>query len=416
MTGSASPPPGYPLSPSGSGPSTTAPGRLSEGAERGVGGSEPRNETMAQERKVFWSVPDVGEDEARAVNEVLKSGWLGMGPKTKQLEQELSAYTGAKHSVVVNNGTSALLDALITLGIGPGDEVLVPTYTFVATASSVIALGAKPILVDCDPDTFNVGPKEVETVLAKHPKAKAIVCVDVAGLPCDLDALRGVAEKHHLPLLEDAAEAFAGEYRGKRLGNYDHVTIFSFHIAKQVTMVEGGAIQTNRDDLVDRLRLVRSHGEGKEKYVHVEFGLNFRPTDIQSAIGIAQLRKADRYIALRDKIARRYMHELGGHLAFQKVPDYATRPTWMIFMALAQNKEERDRLNQYLNAHGVDTRLPWPPIHRQPYFVQRFGHVECPKADATFARIVSLPIGNAMTDEDIGHVIDVVTRFYKGAP
>ena len=371
---------------------------------------------MAQERKVFWSVPDVGEDESRAVAEVLKSGWLGMGPKTKQFEKDLSAYTGAKHSVVVNNGTSALLNAFIALGIGPGDEVLVPTYTFVATASSVIALGAKPILVDCDPDTFNVGPKEVEAVLAKHPKAKAIVCVDVAGLPCDLDALRALAAKHHLPLLEDAAEAFAGEYRGTRLGNYDHVTIFSFHIAKQVTTVEGGAIQTNRDDLVDRLRLVRSHGEGKEKYVHVEFGLNFRPTDIQSAIGIAQLRKADHYIQLRDKIAHLYMRELGSHLEFQKLPDYATRPTWMIFMALAKNKEERDRLNAYLNSHGVDTRIPWPPIHRQPYFVARYGQVACPKADATFDRILSLPIGNAMTEDDVHYVIDVVRGFYAGKP
>lgn len=371
---------------------------------------------MAAERKVFWSVPDVGEDETKAVHEVLQSGWLGMGPKTKQFEKDLSAYTGAKHSVVVNNGTSALLNAFIALGIGPGDEVLVPTYTFVATASSVIALGAKPVLVDCEPTTFNVGPAELEAVLAKHPKAKAIVVVDVAGLPVDLEAIRAVAHKHHLPLVEDAAEAFAGEYRGTRLGNYDHVTIFSFHIAKQVTTVEGGAIQTNREDLVDKLRLVRSHGEGKEKYVHVEFGLNFRPTDIQSAIGIAQLKKADHYIQLRDRIAHLYMRELAGHLQFQHVPEYATRPTWMIFMALAANKGERDRLNAYLNAHGVDTRIPWPPIHRQPYFVARFGQVACPKADTVFERVVSLPIGNAMTEDDVRYVIDIVKGFYAGKP
>ncbi|HEY6238362.1 MAG TPA: DegT/DnrJ/EryC1/StrS family aminotransferase [Thermoplasmata archaeon] len=368
---------------------------------------------MAAERKVFWSVPDVGEDEKKAVLETLETGWLGMGPKTKQFEKDLCAYTGAKHSIVVNNGTSALLMALIGMGIGPGDEVLVPTYTFVATASSVIALGAKPILVDCDPETFNVGPKEVEAVLAHHPKAKAIIFVDVAGLPCDIDALRALAQRHSLPLLEDAAEAFAGMYRTTRLGNYDHLTVFSFHIAKQVTTVEGGAVQTNHDGLVDKMRLVRSHGEGKEKYVHVEFGLNFRPTDIQSAIGIAQLRKADHYIALRDRIAKMYMRELGTWMHFQKVPDYATRPTWMIFMALAKNKDERDRLNHYLNTHGVDTRIPWPPIHRQPYFVARFGNVSCPHADATFDRILSLPIGNAMTEDDVAYVIRVVRDLYE---
>ena len=244
---------------------------------------------MAAERKVFWSVPDIGADEKQAVLETLDTGWLGMGPKTKLLEKELSAYTGAKHSIVVNNGTSALTTALLTLGIGPGDEVLLPTYTFVATASSVIALGARPVLVDCDAETFNIGPAQIEAAIAKHPKAKALIFVDVAGLPCDIDAIRAVAERHHLLLLEDAAEAFAGVYRSTRLGNFDHLTIFSFHIAKQVTTVEGGAIQTNRDDVVDKLRLVRSHGEGKEKYVHVELGLNFRPTDIQSSIGLAQL-------------------------------------------------------------------------------------------------------------------------------
>lgn len=368
---------------------------------------------MTAERKVFWSVPDIGADEKKAVIETLDSGWLGMGPRTKLFEKELCAYTGAKHSVVVNNGTSALTTALMTFGIAPGDEVLIPTYTFVATASSAIALGAKPVLVDCDPETFNVGPKEIEAALAHHPKAKLLIFVDVAGLPCDIEAIRAVAAKHHLLLLEDAAEAFAGVYKSTKLGNFDHVTIFSFHIAKQVTTVEGGAIQTNRDDLVEKMRLVRSHGEGKEKYVHVELGLNFRPTDIQSAIGSAQLKKADHYIALRDKIAKMYMRELGTWLTFQKVPEYATRPTWMIFMVLAKNKEQRDEFNAYLNAHGVDTRIPWPPIHRQPYFVARFGKVDCPVADRTFDRALSLPIGNAMTEDDVRYVIDVAKAFFQ---
>ncbi len=367
---------------------------------------------MAAERKVFWSVPDIGADEKKAVLETLETGWLGMGPKTKQFEKDLSAYTGAKHSIVVNNGTSALLTALMTLGVKPGDEILIPTYTFVATASSAIALGAVPVLVDCDPATFNVGPKEIEAALAKHPHVKGLIFVDVAGLPADIDAIRAVAARHRLWLLEDAAEAFAGVYRKTKIGNFDHLTIFSFHIAKQVTTVEGGAIQTNRDDVVERLRLVRSHGEGKEKYVHVELGLNFRPTDLQSAIGIAQLAKADHYIALRDRIARRYMDRLSSHLTFQAVPDYATRPTWMILMVLAKDRTERDRLNTHLNSHGVDTRIPWPPIHRQPYFTARFPPVACPVADATFDRALSLPIGNALTMDDADYVIDTVRAFY----
>ncbi|MCI4335639.1 MAG: DegT/DnrJ/EryC1/StrS family aminotransferase [Thermoplasmata archaeon] len=371
---------------------------------------------MASERKVYWSVPDVGADEKQAVIETLDSGWLGMGPRTKKFEKELSEFTGAKHSVVVNNGTSALLTALMTFGLQPGDEVLIPTYTFVATASSAIALGAKPVLIDCDPETFNIGPVQIEAALKAHPKAKMLLFVDVAGLPCDIDAIRTLAAQHKLLLLEDAAEAFGATYNKNPLGNYDHVTIFSFHIAKQVTTVEGGAIQTNRDDLVEKMRLVRSHGEGKEKYVHVELGLNFRPTDIQSAIGSAQLKKAGHYLELRDRIAQQYMRELGHWLTFQKVPSYATRPTWMIFMVLAKDKAQRDAFNAYLNAHGVDTRIPWPPVHHQPYFQARFPPQDCPVADRTFDRALSLPIGNAMTQSDVDYVIDVARRFFEGKP
>lgn len=369
---------------------------------------------MTSERKVFWSVPDVGADEKKAVNEVLDSGWLGMGPKTKQFEKDLSAYTGAKHSIVVNNGTSALTTVLMSLGLAPGDEVLIPTYTFVATASSALALGAKPVLLDCDPETFNVGPKEIEAAVARHPKAKFLMVTDVAGLAVDIDAVRASAAKHHLTLIEDAAEAFGGKYKGTRIGNFDHITIFSFHIAKQVTTIEGGAIQTNSDALVEKMRLVRSHGEGKEKYIHVELGLNFRPTDIQSAIGIAQLRKAEHYLDLRGRIAAMYQKELGTWLSFQKVPSYIDRATWMIFMVLAKDKAQRDAYNAYLNSHGVDTRIPWPPVHRQPYFVKRFGEHPCPVADRTYDRALSLPIGNAMTEDDVRYVIDVSKAFFEG--
>jgi perosamine synthetase len=368
---------------------------------------------MTGGRKIFWSVPDIGDDEKRAVIETLDSGWLSMGPRTRQLEKALSAHTGAQHTVAVNNGTSALLTALLAYGIGAGDEVLLPTYTFVATASAVITIGARPVLIDCDPETLNVGPKEIEAALSGHPKAKALIFVDVAGLPCDIDAIRAVALEHHLLLIEDAAEAFAGVYKTTHLGNFDHVTVFSFHIAKQVTTVEGGALQTNREDLAERMRLVRSHGEGPEKYVSVELGLNFRPTDIQSAIGLAQLKKVDHYFARRAHLARTYIEELGPWLTFQRVPDYATRPTWMIFMVLAKDKMERDRLNAHLIAHGVDTRIPWRPIHRQPYFRARFGHVDCPVADRAFDRALSLPIGNAMTDDDLRYVLDTARSFFE---
>jgi perosamine synthetase len=362
---------------------------------------------------VPWSEPDLGEEERRAVLAVLDSGWLGMGPKTKEFERGICEYTGAREAIVVNNGTSALVAALLANGIGPGDEVLVPTYTFAATVNSVLAVGAKPVLLDCDPQTFNVTPEIVESELRDHPQARALLFVDVAGQPCDLDALTELARRRSLVLIEDAAEAFGAGYRGRRVGASEHTTIFSFHIAKQMTSVEGGAIVTHDREVASRARLVRSHGEGSEKYVHVAFGLNFRPTDLLSAIGTVQLRKVDRYLGLRNDLARRYRDFLAPYLRFQEVPAFVTQPTWMIFMALATNREERDAYVRWLSAHGIDTRIPWPPVHAQPYYVRQFGASMFPSADDTFARVLSLPMGNGLKMEQVQSVVECSLAFFQ---
>ncbi|MGA8302774.1 MAG: DegT/DnrJ/EryC1/StrS family aminotransferase [Thermoplasmata archaeon] len=361
-----------------------------------------------------WSTPDLSDEELRAVEQVLKSGWLGMGPRTKEFEQGLCEYVGAKEAVVVNNGTSALLTALLATGIGPGDQVLAPTYTFVATVNAILALGAEPVLLDCDPETLNVTPETMEAAIQNHPKAKALVAVDVAGQPCDIDSLVEVSHRHGLPLIEDAAEAFGARYRGKAVGGYGHTTVFSFHIAKQMTTVEGGAVVTNDPEVASRCRLIRNHGEGPEKYVHVALGLNFRPTDIQSAIGIVQLRKVDRYLRLRREIADRYRDSLPRTLRFQKVPEYASHPAWMIFLAFCRDRAERDDYVRWLNSRGIDTRIPWPPVHCQPYYVSRFGPSIYPAADAAYARVISLPIGNGMSMEQIHDVIECSAAFFNG--
>lgn len=364
-------------------------------------------------RKVPWSVPDISKDEKAAVNEVMESGWLGMGPKTKQFESELCLFTGSRNCIVVNNGTSALMAALLANGIEPGDEVLVPTYTFIATVNSVISIGAKPILVDCDPKTFNVSPEAILRALSGHSKAKAIIFVDVAGMPADIDAIRDIASKRGLVLIEDAAEAFGAKYKNKVIGSYDHTTIYSFHVAKQMTMVEGGAVVTDDAGIAEKIRLIRSHGEGKEKYIHVALGLNFRPTDIQSAIGIAQLRKVEKYISLRAKVASIYMSELAGLLEFQRIPDYVSLHPWMLFMCLGKNQADRDALNKFLNTNGVDTRIPWPPAHVQPYHSHKLAFGELPNATFLYQRVLSLPIGNAISMDDVEYVVQIVKNHYK---
>jgi perosamine synthetase len=362
---------------------------------------------------VPWSEPDVGEEEHRAVQAVLESGWLGMGPKTKEFERGICEFTGATESVVVNNGTAALVTALLANGIGPGDEVLAPTYTFVATVNSILAVGARPVLLDCDPRTLNVTPEIVESELRDHPDAKALLFVDVAGQPCDLDALTELAHRRSLTLIEDAAEAFGAGYKGRTVGGSEHTTVFSFHIAKQMTTVEGGAVTTGDRAVAARARLIRSHGEGRDKYVHVAFGLNFRPTDILSAIGNVQLGKVRRYLKLRDELARLYQNDLGKHVEFQAVPSYVSQPTWMIFMALCRDREERDAYIRWLSTHGIDTRIPWPPVHAQPYYVKEFGASIFPAAERAYSRVVSLPMGNGLTADQVQAVIDCSLAFFQ---
>lgn len=364
--------------------------------------------------KIPWSTPSIGAAEEAAVNQTLASGWLGMGPKTQEFERAIRERTQSREAIVLNNGTSALLAVFLALGVGPGDEVLVPTYTFVATASAAMVLGARPILMDCDPRTLNVTPETVQARLSGRKRVRAVVVVDVGGQSVDLDPVIQLCKENGLPLVEDAAESFGGAYRSRPTGKGDHVTIFSFHIAKQATSVEGGAVVTDDSDLARRLRLIRSHGEGKQKYLHEELGLNLRPTDLHSAIGVEQLKRLDQFLATRSEIAQTYVQGLSPWLEFQDVPSFVSGPTWMIFFAMAKDRKTRDELVDWLNGEGVDTRIPWPPIHRQPYFLQRFpdGTDRYPGADSVFERVLSLPIGNGMTLEQARDVVSATRNFF----
>jgi perosamine synthetase len=386
------------------------------GAEHpAVAGLASDQKRAARSYSIPWAAPDVGARERAAIEQVLDSGWLGMGPKTKEFERGLCAYTGARTATVVNNGTSALLTAYLANGIQPGDVVLAPTFTFVATVSALLAIGARPVLVDCDPLTLNVDPDEVERVAKAHPEAKALVFVDVDGQPCDIDRLREIARDRSLALIQDAAESFGATYRGRPIGGYDHTTIFSFHIAKQLTTVEGGAVVTDDAEIAERCRLIRSHGEGPKKYVHIAHGLNFRPTDLQSAIGLVQLERVDEFLAHRERLAKRYRQELADVLGFQLVPPFVTRATWMIFVAFCHDAAQRNAYNAWLNGHGIDTRIPWPPVHQQPFFQTRYGTQSFPHAERAFARVLSLPMGNAITDEQVAAVLECTREFFASS-
>lgn len=356
---------------------------------------------------VPWSRPSVGKEEAKMVNDVLGSGWFSMGRLVREFENKFSMYIGAKHSVMVNNGTSALIAAYLAAGIKPRDKVLVPSYTFIATVSSLVLLGAQPILIDSNESTFNVDPQTIESALARKEDCKYVVVVDVAGMPCDLDAIEEVCNRHGAILIEDAAEGVGAEYDDRMVGSGNHPAIFSFHAAKLLTAIEGGMVVTSDDDFAEQVRLIRNHGEDPtRKYWHLRLGLNLRPLEIQAAFALPQLEKVDRFVKNRGRIARLYDESLSNVLTPQAVPRYVSVHPYMLYMGLSASKPKRDSLVKRLERSGVDYRIPWPPAHEQ--FVRTRLAPRCKGAERIFSKVISLPMYNDMSEEDAQVVIEAV--------
>ncbi len=360
--------------------------------------------------KISWSPPDLGVEEKEAAKRVIDSGWLTQGKETAELERELQEKIGVQHIIVVNNGTAALITALLAHGIGPEDEVIVPSFTFIASINSILAVGAKPILVDCDPKTFNITPQAAAKAITS--RTKAILPVDVAGMPVDITAFEELAKERNLIIIEDAAEALGAQYQNKVIGSFNHTVIFSFHMAKLIsTGGEGGCIATNDLAIAEKCRMIRNHGMSG-RYDYREFGLNFRITDVQSAIGRIQLRKLNQYLEKRNKLAQIYHRELKGLVQFQEIPDYVTLHPYMIFNILVA-EEQRDILAAKLNEQGIDTRICWPATNRQAYHKQLF-HDYLPVSESLSKRIISLPMGNALSEEEVYQVVKVLKKELGG--
>lgn len=370
-----------------------------------------KSPTVAK-RTVPWSQPLIGEAEQEAAIRVIRSGWMAQGKETAAFEEEIAQICEAKHAVVVNNGTSALITALLASGIGKGDEVLVPTFTFIATVNAVMAVGAQPVLVDCDPQTFNVTADLLKSKITR--KTKAILFVDVYGMPCDIESIQDLAKLYDLTLIEDAAEAIGARYRGRPVGSYPHLTVLSFHMAKLVSTVEGGAVLTGDDQLASSLRQIRNQGQGG-KYHYVTLGYNFRMTDIQAAIGREQLRRLPAILEHRQRLINEYKVGLEGFVQFQEIPEDVNVHPHMIFAVLLRDRKMRDRVNRYLNDHGIDTRICWVPAQEQPYHREIFlPQGTFPASETIAERNLSLPLGNALTREDVQYVVQIFREAMEG--
>lgn len=346
--------------------------------------------------------PHMGPDEQAAVAEVLASGLLVQGAKTAEFERQFAQVCGVREAVAVSNGTAAIHLALLAHGIGPGDEVITTPFSFAATANTIMLVGAKPVFVDIEPETFNLDPSKVEAAIT--PSTKAIMPVHLYGHPAAIPEFQEIARKHHLILIEDACQAHAASYQGQAVGSFGTGT-FSFYATKNITTGEGGMVTTNDPEIADRVRLWRSHGQ-RERYLHEEIGFNMRMTDIQAAIGLAQLPNLERWTERRIANAAALSERLSDVV---KTP--VTRPGYrhVFHQFTIRAPHDRDAFAAELQKRGVGTGVHYPrPIHQQPYY-QRLGFTgSFPVAEAAAREVLSLPVHPAVSEADIEKIAQEV--------
>jgi perosamine synthetase len=372
----------------------------------------------------------VDEDDIRAVVDVLRSDWLTTGPVVNQFEQAVADVAGARHAVAVSSGTAALHAAMFAVGVGPGDEVIVPPITFAATANAVVYRGATPIFADVDPDTLLIDPEEVARKVTG--RTRAVIAVDYAGQPCDYGALRKIADRCGLTLVADACHSLGGTCDGRPVGSLADLTVFSFHPVKHITTGEGGMVTTDSDRLAAQMRLFRNHGitsdhrqraqHGSWFYEMTELGYNYRLTDIQCALGMSQLRKLPQWLIRRREIAAVYRTGLGEcpeirPLKTRSNVDHAYH-LFAIKLDLDKLNTDRSTVFQRLLSQGIGVNVHYVPVHLHRFYRERFGTGPglCPIAEAAYERLLTLPLFPAMKDEDVLRVLDAclnVRDFYS---
>jgi len=353
--------------------------------------------------------PQIGEEEKKAVLEVLDSGTIAQGPCVKAFEEKFARMCGVKYAIATTSGTTALHVALLAHGIGPGDEVITSPFTFIASANSVLYTGAKPVFVDIDPYTFNIDAKNIEAAITEH--TMAIMPVHLFGLPCDMVPLIELAEKYNLVIIEDACQAHGAEYKDKRVGSFG-TGAFSFYPTKNITSGEGGMITTNAPIIDEKCRVIRQHGMRK-RYYHDELGYNFRMTDIQAAIGIEQLKKLERFNEIRQANAKFLSTHLKG-VVVPTVPEGCKHVYNLYTVRVPSGK--RDALRIYLQERGVGSEVYYPvPIHRQTFYMKDLGYKQSfSETERAAQELLSLPVHPALSSADLEAIVATINEFMAG--
>ncbi|NMB54012.1 MAG: DegT/DnrJ/EryC1/StrS aminotransferase family protein [Leptolinea sp.] len=350
--------------------------------------------------------PQIGDDEKKAVLEVLDSGIIAQGPRTKAFEEAFASMCTTKHAIATSSGTTALHVAMLAHKIGAGDEVITSAFTFIASANSVLFTGGRPVFVDIDPRTFNLNVDQIEAAIT--PRTKAILPVHLFGLCCDMDRIMSIAKKHNLVVIEDACQSHGATYKGKKAGSFGTGT-FSLYPTKNITSGEGGMITTSDDAIDEACRVIRNHGMRK-RYYHDELGFNFRMTDMHAAIGLAQISKLEKFNKKRQENAAYYDKNLKGVIT-PFVPDGCGHIYHQYTVRVPNGK--RDALRAYLAEHEIGSEVYYPvPIHKQSFYIKEYGYnISLPETEKAANEVLSIPVHPGITAEDREKVANTINEF-----
>jgi len=350
--------------------------------------------------------PLIGDEEKQAVLEVLDSGILAQGPRVKAFEEAFATMCGVKHAIATTSGTTALHTSLLALGIGPGDEVITSPFTFIASANSILFVGARPVFVDIEANTFNINPDLIEAAITPH--TKAIMPVHLFGLSCNMQPIMEISKKHNLQVIEDACQSHGATYHERKVGSFGTGT-FSLYPTKNITSAEGGMITTSDDQIAESCRVIRQHGM-RRRYYHDELGFNFRMTDVHAAIGLAQLKKLELFNDRRQENATYLSNHLQG-VVTPCIPPGSEHVFHQYTIRVPDGR--RDNLMIHLQEQGIGSGVYYPvPIHQQTYYMNDLGYRQSlPESEKATREVLSLPVHPALSKADLQSIVSVVNEF-----
>lgn len=361
----------------------------------------------------------IEDDDIEAVSRALKRDYIATGPGIAEFEEAFAKYTGAKYAVALSSGTAALHACCFAIDIKAGDEVITTPNTFAASANCVLYCGGTPVFADIDPDTYNISPEEIEKQITD--RTRAIIPVHFAGQPCDMDTINGIAQKHNLYVIEDAAHASGAEYRGRKIGSISDMTIFSFHPVKHITTCEGGMVTTDNEELYNKIKSFRAYcitkdpelwedqEDGPWHYEMQGLGFNYRISDVMCALGISQLKKLDKFVQRRREIAERYNEEMKSFehivLPYQAL---GCNSSWHLYTILVKDGRKRE-VYKKLREAGIGVDVHYMPVYKHPYYQHNgYRDVKCQNAEKIYEQIISIPIFYRLTEDEQSYVIEQI--------